>query len=848
DQQILVTDLWHQYYPFLVDFQDKLQEGSSLLWTWKSGGGTNYLALMAYYLASPLNFLSVFVPAEYLREFLAVITCVKIGLAGFFFSQFLRITYKRRDITVAIFSIMYGLCSYIMGYYWNVIWMDTVALLPLVVAGTIALLKEGKFRLYVISLAVAVFANYYIGLFVCIFVMLISIAYCIVDYIDFKNLMLRFVKMASFSALALAMTAIITIPTAIALGSTHSTDNTFPATFALNIAETDDFAGVMEAFAEVLSNTIAFVEPSTKEGLPNVYSGMIALVLGLLFFTCKDIKIREKIASGFLLVFFILSFIIRQLDFIWHGFHFPNMIPYRFAFLFSFVLITMAYRAFMCIEKTKLIHIIFVIAAMSVIIGIGYDHHDEKKIVMGTIFITVLIIAWLIMYCVKTVPKQTLALALFIICLAEATCTAYIGVKTVTTTTSTSYPLGGADTKRIVNFIDRVEKDNEDLFHTEVTDYHTLNDNALIGINGISIFSSVSNCDVSAYMERFGICGWVGSNRYTYQESSPFTNLFLNMKYLIAPDGVFLDKTHLKLKQQYGSVKLLENQFYIPQGFMVNEDLLDFKISTASANPFDNQNEMFRKATGLNGNIYEQMEVVSQGHTDYTIFPVNKKSYGNYSYELLDTEHEAHVKLNYTPDRDGTAYAYFDCDDAENVDIKINDNTVVTNYVKRPYIMQMGDVKKGDKLSLYADLSEVTTGNLTSYCMMFNEELFREGYEKLAQSSMKCTKSTDTLIEGSIDVKEDGVFFTSISYDKGWKAYVDGEEVEITPLCDAQVAFKLSKGHHDIKLKYCPKGFPLGVTLTVLSIAVLVALSLFINRKDLFKNFKKEKVTEKESE
>ena len=68
--QILVTDLWHQYYPFLVDYQDKLTSGGSLLWTWKSGGGTNYLALMAYYLASPLNFFSVLVPPERLREFL----------------------------------------------------------------------------------------------------------------------------------------------------------------------------------------------------------------------------------------------------------------------------------------------------------------------------------------------------------------------------------------------------------------------------------------------------------------------------------------------------------------------------------------------------------------------------------------------------------------------------------------------------------------------------------------------------------------------------------------------------------------------------------------------------------
>ena len=34
DQQILVTDLWHQYFPFLVDFQDKLKHGESLFWSW----------------------------------------------------------------------------------------------------------------------------------------------------------------------------------------------------------------------------------------------------------------------------------------------------------------------------------------------------------------------------------------------------------------------------------------------------------------------------------------------------------------------------------------------------------------------------------------------------------------------------------------------------------------------------------------------------------------------------------------------------------------------------------------------------------------------------------------------
>lgn len=826
DKQILVTDLWHQYYPFLVEFQDTLQSGGSLLWSWASGGGTNYIALMAYYLASPLNFLSVFVPSAHLSEFLTVITCVKIGLAGLFFAQFLRITFKKRDITVAVFAILYALCSFIMGYYWNIIWLDTVALLPLVIAGTVALLKDGKFRLYVLSLALSVLANYYIGLFTCIFVLLVCITYCIIEYKSIKDLFTQFFKMLGSTVLSLMMTAVLTLPTAIALSTTQSSNNTFPATYAINIGDTADFKGTMQAVAKVISNSVAFVEPTAKEGLPNIYCGVIALVLGLLFFTCSKIKLRERIAGGVLLLFFVLSFIIRQLDFIWHGFHFPNMLPHRFSFLFSFVLIVMAYRAFMNLEHSKIYHVVFTTALLLGVIGIAYEH-QEKEAIIGTACIAVLILVWLILYVLKIVPKQALAVALFIICVAEGACTAYIGVKTVSVTTTNSYPLGKNNTYEIVDYIDTVEANNEDIFRTEVTKYHTLNDNALIGVNGVSMFSSMTNADVTAYMEKFGICGWVASNRYTYQESSPFTNLFLNVKYLISPSGTYLDKEHMTLTHQSGNVKLLENQYYLPMGFMVNKDLLEFDVDMASVNPFDNQNEIFRLATGLTGNLYEHLEVVTQGHTDASVFPVTKNSYGSYSFELKDTTQTPHLKHNYEAPFDGNAYAYFECNQGHNVDLKVNDSTVVSYYVKRPFIMQMGSVKKGDKLSVYSDLSDVTTGSARVYCNMFNEELFEQGYEILSQSVFQIEKSTDTKIKGTIDVKEDGLFYTSIPYDKGWTAYVDSKQVEITPVGDALVAFELSQGQHEITLKYCPRGFTLGLVMTLLSIAVFVCIVLF---------------------
>ena len=54
----------------------------------------------------------------------------------------------------------------------------------------------------------------------------------------------------------------------------------------------------------------------------------------------------------------MLSFLIRQLDYIWHGFHFPNMIPYRFSFLFSFVLLYMAYRGWLLRRRFRAAHIL----------------------------------------------------------------------------------------------------------------------------------------------------------------------------------------------------------------------------------------------------------------------------------------------------------------------------------------------------------------------------------------------------------------------------------------------------------------------------------------------------------
>lgn len=887
EYQILATDGWHQYYPFLADFHRKLQNGNSLLWSWSSGGGVNFLAVISYYLGSPLNLLSVFVPADHLSEFLTITTCLKFGFASLFFAQFLRIVFKKRDISVFAFGIMYASCGYMAGYYWNTIWLDTLAIFPLVVAGAVCLLRDKKFRLYVISLALAILTNYYIGLFVCIFIVLVSIAYCIVEFVDFKDLMKKFFRMLGFSMLAIAITAMISLPAFHGLQTTQSSiepgttySNTPPQGIQIyigSIQEEDGTVydpknpdtpgktdkpsfkavakGMYEAFSTMLPNTINMVDPNLKGGkLPNIYCGVATLVLAVIYFTCNKIKVREKICAGVVCLIFFLSFIIKWLDFMWHGFHFPNMIPYRYSFLLSFVLLTMAFRVMMNLEVIRLHHIMISAALVLGLFGcmidkFGYDIKNDTTMleqkgqefidkitnisIYGSIAIAIVVIMWVLMQSLQVVPKQAVSVLVAIICIIESCISLYYGVEKTGVTTTTSYPLGKYNTLALVDKVNELEANNEEIVRTEVIKYHTLNDNALIGTNGISMFSSMVNSDVTAYMGSIGLSGYVASSRYTYQETSPVTNMLLSVKYLISPNyNRFTDKVHNTEIYSSNDAKLLRNNYYLPIGFMVNEEMLNYRYDmlekdvtyhskylqencvnayvpnpferVADAyypNPFDAQNELFRMATGIKDNVYT---------------------------EIKDREKPDNNTLKFTAPKDGTALVYFSSKYDKNVKITANGG-IITYNVKDPYIINAGNVKEGETITVSVSSGYMYCADV--HCAMLNEDIFVQGYNKLKSGALKTTKSSDTLIEGTVNAQQDGLFYTSISYDAGWKAYVDGKRVEVTPVSDAQVAFKVPKGQHEIKLKYTPKGFVLGTILTISALLIFVALILWTEKK-----------------
>lgn len=856
DKQMLVIDLWHQYYPFLVELHEKLQSGGSLLHSWVIGMGSNFILVMSYYLLSPLNFLSVIVPEAWLVEYLALITVIKIACMGGFTAIAFRIISKKNDLSLVLFSMMFSFCAFNMGYYWCVIWLDSVAMLPLCVAGTVALLRDGKFRLFTISLALAVVCNYYIGLFICVAVFFTAIGYECSRWGGFKKAFKDLARTALFTISGLLMTAPVTIPTYLGLQNTYKQTMGMPKSFVINVVSDTgsnttitkpDINEVTNAVCEIFSNMFSFINPSDKEGLPNIACGMLCVVLAIVFLCSKKIKLGEKIFCSATLLFLVASMFIRHLDFIWHGFHYPNMLPVRFSFLFSFLLIYMAFRAYCFIEHSHYLDVVVAILGF-VLLVLSYFTRGEDSYapLIASCIMAGIYIIFLFLYCFKLLNLKTLTLVLCLFVFGEMVATSVIGVKTVTTTSMAGYPRDEKNMDSVLEHIEAIESTGEpDIYRTEVLTTQTLNDSALNTYNGISMFNSMANVNITKYLERIGVGGWQAGNRYTYYESSPVTNTMLNLKYLISRDGKFYNSDYTTVLNKVGNTTLLENTAYLPMGYVVNSDLLnwgteDFSASGSNGlndNPFVEQIEFWRLATGIQEPLYTQLKVVDQGHTSSSIFEVSKQSEGHYKTNPKDKTADIHTKYNYYPEEGGTILFYFKADNVKDkrVKILINDKDNGTRTLSRPHISVAGVVEGGDKVSIYTDYEQGKSTSVTVFCYQLNEKVFEKGLEALKKGGLVTTKSSDTKIQGTVTTYNDGLFFTSIPYEKGWKAYVDGKEVEVTPVANAMVAFPITKGQHEVTLKFIPNGFPIGVAAFSVGFLILVA-AWFVTSKYMKEN------------
>lgn len=851
DLTMLYSDMYYQYYPFFVGFRKVLREGTGLLYNWSVGMGVDYLGLVSYYLASPLNLLTVLMPEGWMLEYFSLLVPLKLGLAGLFFALFLKKIFQRDDFSIALFGTFYALCAWALGYQWNVMWLDTFALLPLVALGTVALLRDKKFFLYTVTLFLSVYANYYIGFFTCIFVLLGFFCFEICRWRGFKRFFADFFRIGFFTVLAIGMTAILELPALAALQNTYSSVNNFPEGFTLNIAEENTWRGLLSAMRTVAGNMAGGVETTFMEGLPNLYCGVGTVILAFLFLTSGEVRVRDKVCSVLLLLFFMVSFIIRKLDYIWHGFHFTNMIPYRFSFLFSFVLLYMAYRAYLARERFRLWQI-GVAGLLALLILAAGGHQEDPIFVAYNLGFFILYIGVLLAYVLlqsarratpeaepapeehaqRTLEKRRriLSAVLFLVMGVEIAANIANFGRFFPGTDVSAYPRGKENTVAEIAAMRELEKDTP-FYRAETSHSQALNDGALLGYNGISTFTSSANVRVTKFMQALGYGARDNYNRYYFEESSPVSNLFLALKYMIEREGIVKENDYFTPVHSTGNVTLLRNNAYLPLGFLAESALGEVEFDL-TADPFLFQNDLLAAASGVEEPVWHLVStrgltIASTGGAELTPTPSSR-----YCYYTCGGESGA-VTFTYIADRAGLFCVHLNLSARNSFRLYKNDQELDNETYSLPQMLSVAQVEPGDEVKIRMSCDAGSKGSMTVKAAILDREVFDRAYGVLAASPLELTSFDTTSFKGVANCDRDGLLYVSVAYDGNWQAQVDGKDVEPVLVGDCMMALPVTAGLHTVSFRYRNAAFSLGWKVSLACAAVFLAVSWLVYRPSL---------------
>lgn len=816
-RSVLIIDSFHQYAPFFSEFYDKIVNGGSLLYSWNGGLGINFWAITAYYLSSPLNFLILFFPRKYLIEVFTLIIMLKVSFSGLSFSWYISKHYKKYDVTIVYFSVFYALSGWAVGYNWNIMWLDCMALLPAVILGLERLVKEGRGLMYAIALGMCIICNYYISIMICVFLVI----YFFVLFFQKRKKSIRlFLKrgfgFAGYSALAGGLSAVMVLPAMFALLKTHSAEASFPDTIKF-----------YENFFDILSQHMAFVEPTDLSGMPNMYCGVFAMMCFVLYIFRKKTPLRYKLSKIALIVFFVFSCNVNVLDFIWHGFHYPNSLPNRFTFIYIFLLLTMCYEVFLTLDKYNMMQLFAAFIISMAFTAAAYIFGQEKKEMYVYIITFVLLWIYFIACVYYKYYKKRRGILKLIFCglfVAEALANGVYGLLMNGTVNRTNYNedlTAAAAIREVIG-----DNGSDELGRTEIDKFNGRNNAMWLGFKSVSMFSSTLSDSLDELMDHMGFFAAV--NKFSYECSTRLTDNILGVKYLMSEKQKESIRGFTYL-QQTDINHLYVNPDALSVGFMVKPSYAFW--NTDSNYPWEVLNDFVKKAAGIDENIFDEEYIV--GEPESIGGTITKKEGYKYHFSEDESEsvHKAVYKISLSSLKD--RYIYYTAPHMEKLTVEINGES--RNYSDtRGHIVDFGRCGPEDEITLTFILDkDYSSADITLAMFCTNEAVYTQTMEILSKNQFVVERYTDTSVQGYVDADEDGIMFTSIPYDSGWTVYVDGKKEEVLSLNESLMYLELSAGHHEIQMSFMPSGFKTGFIISSGCLFILIVLFFRMQKKKI---------------
>ena len=809
DRSFMHSDMYHQYVPFLEEFLRRVKEGE-FAYSWNIGMGSNYLALFAYYSASPFNWLMPLLPSQYLIEFMSYMVVFKIGLCGFTFAYFLKGKFGKKDLTVLLFSVFYAMSGFVAAYNWNVMWMDCLVLAPLILLGLERLVKEGRTGLYCVTLALSILTNYYISIMICIF---LCLYFCMLlpDIVqkgagkaNRSRIWLAVGRFSLFSILAGGMAAILLLPEISALYTTEFTQSAFPKKLTWYFP-----------FLDVLARHAVGVSRETGlDHWPNIFCSSAVFFLIPLYFFHKEIPLKEKLSRLLLCAFLIVSFSANKLTFIWHGFNYPDSLPCRQSFLYILLVLTMCFEVVQKKDGFSLTEL-----ARSVCFGICFLLIAQKTVTddaftQGMFLLSAaLVLSYgLLLYVYKKGAARTaepapvsepgkkrrflprpdsrtcLAIAALLLVTSEAT---FNMAHTSVSTTGRSSYLENIPAYQALAA--RTKETDPDFYRFEKFSRVTKNDGALGNFPTASLFSSTSGANITDWYDRMGLTE--SKVFYCFDGQTPFSGALLSVRYMFSRTKSEDPELYTLIDEQDG-VYLYRCNYTLPAGFLLKEDwnLSSEDQEEGSAHPFELQNRM-AASTGVSGDLFDLIQVW-----------------------------EENGRAEFTTETAGHYYAY--CGNSKVDEVRISSDSLDKSYTKvhYDYILDLGHHEAGDNITLENE----EDGDLDVHVARLNIPVLAEVLSEIGSEPFTVDSWDTTNLSGSVTASGEERLLLSVAYDIGWSVTIDGKEAETEPYDGLFLSVTVPEGTHTIALHYAIPGLKGGILASLTSLFAFLVLQLVL--------------------
>ena len=841
------------------------------MWDFTIGYGSDIITTFHYYaVGDPLALLVGLVPERFCQYFFCLLYLMRLYLAGLSFSLFsFWHGNKRFSTLVGSFIYVFSAYSLVLGLM-HPFFVAPLVWFPLILLGIDKIMKGEKPTLFIVFTAIAAMSNFYF------FYMEIALAilYALYRYFQinkgfqlksFAQTLGKFI-ICGFNAFLIS--SVILLP----MISVMMTSARFKAS---------DGTGVKILYS--LSFYLKFLAGFTNMINAGSWTLMGYTSLGLLavafaFIRRKQFK-RELIVFTVLTLFAIIPFG----GFALNGFAYVvNRWIWGYAMAVAFIAarVISSFQTITDDERKKLAVIVMIYC--TVFAAFSVSRSEQSMLSAALLLLCVLVIN---LVDIRKLDQSRFRFAVIFLLIVGLAANTYYKQ-------SVSYDDGDwleefldlhvADKKLKEENADSLLDDvNSDEFYRieEVGIDTTQNSSIQRGVYGTQFYHSITNPNISEFIDKMYM-NWPKDYDYEGVESRSILEALASVKYLFVGEGAQREvpfnfkSSSVSGDTPVGNVSVFEADTALPLGYTYSEYV--------SESRFDEMDPVERADAMLNGAVLETSSFKEADLADNSVNALKSiETKGN--IEVRDNEflvkRNAKITLKLDAPDNAETYIIFknlkykgmkerdSYEDGEWANMRGYDKAVVNakdrfSSVGKTSSMLISTEEVSKVVEVYAPGADFYCGRHNFLVNLgYNEKspdelviTFRkpgrysfdsfeivsrpvdgieDGIKKLAQDVMTETEIGVNSVRGRISLKEDKILALSIPYSQGWTAYVDGHKAELKRCNIMYMAVELTKGDHEIELRYETPALKPGAYMTlagIIMLAVILIAGKFFNK------------------